>query len=264
MPALWPVALDPAGIAAARSGPGRLKTWSLIVTYFGDSVMPKGGMVSAAELGEVMSAIGIEPGAVRTALSRLAKEGWIARSRTGRASFYRLKPDHARAFEEAARKIYGNGQRAEGTPPPAWTLVRLDPANDAGAPVSAGLIQVSRGLYLSPLGPEALTCPADALVVTGTLESVPPWLQGIVAPAELGEAMRRLITIFAPVRNRIRDGARLESLDALAIRTLLIHEWRRIALKLPPPAPGLMPEDWPERECRELVGDLRRLLSPAP
>ena len=66
---------------------GRLRVWSLVITIFGDAIQPRGGRVSTARLQEILERMRIEPGALRTALSRLAKEGWVIREREGGAVF---------------------------------------------------------------------------------------------------------------------------------------------------------------------------------
>jgi phenylacetic acid degradation operon negative regulatory protein len=67
-----------------------LRAWSLIVTIYGDAVVPRGGSLWLGSLLDMMAAFGIGGGVVRTAMSRLAKDGWIERQRIGRQSYYRL------------------------------------------------------------------------------------------------------------------------------------------------------------------------------
>ena len=50
---------------------GRLRVWSLIITFFGDSILNKGGEVEASRIKALMRAMRIESGTLRTALSRL-------------------------------------------------------------------------------------------------------------------------------------------------------------------------------------------------
>jgi phenylacetic acid degradation operon negative regulatory protein len=78
-----------AHIARLHSG-GRLRVWSLLVTFFGDAVAPRGGRVALSVLQDAMALLNIEAGAVRTAMSRLAGDGWVEREREGRLSFYEL------------------------------------------------------------------------------------------------------------------------------------------------------------------------------
>ena len=66
------------------------RTGSIVITVFGDAIVPRGGAVWLGTLLEFFKAIDIYSGVVRTAMSRLAADGWPERTRLGRNSFYRL------------------------------------------------------------------------------------------------------------------------------------------------------------------------------
>jgi len=93
-------AADPATAAAAaaqlvaryrRQRP--LRGGSLIVTIFGDAIMPRGGAVTLGSLISLAAPFGLNERLVRTAAARLAKEGWLAGRRAGKRSEYHLSPD---------------------------------------------------------------------------------------------------------------------------------------------------------------------------
>ena len=105
---------------------GRLRVWSLVITVFGDLVQHRGGEVSTARLGVLMNRIGVEPGALRTALSRLSRDGWVTRERAGRTSLYRLSDRGLDRFAPATSMIYAPPRRE---PVAEWSVfVRLDGA----------------------------------------------------------------------------------------------------------------------------------------
>ncbi|MET0169130.1 MAG: phenylacetic acid degradation protein, partial [Aliihoeflea sp.] len=58
---------------------GRLRVGSLVVTMFGDAIAPRGGRVALGVLQDLMGRLRVEPGALRTAMSRLASDGWVIR-----------------------------------------------------------------------------------------------------------------------------------------------------------------------------------------
>ena len=58
-----------------------IKTWSLIVTLFGDL---NGQPVTGKQLGAILGRVGIKTEAMRVALHRLRKEGWIVSTKIGR------------------------------------------------------------------------------------------------------------------------------------------------------------------------------------
>src|SRR5882757_6867925 len=83
------------------------RTGSIVVTVFGDAIMPRGGSVWLGTLLEFFKTLDIDGGVVRTAMSRLAADGWIERNKVGRNSFYRLAQNGRQTFDIAAKHIYG-------------------------------------------------------------------------------------------------------------------------------------------------------------
>lgn len=254
------LSIDPAAIAAELGQPVRLKTWSLIVTIFGDAVLPHGGEISASALNDVTSMMGVNGGAVRTALSRLASDGIIDRKRDGRSSLYRLSPDREQEFLAAAARIYVNSGQPGHAQYGHSSGHFLVAARNGELPVD-GAIRLSREWWLvDTLAREDLS--ADHAVFEGGFSQLPDWMVRRVASPELAEAMRQLLTVFDPVLRDVGAKGVPEPLTALAIRCLLIHAWRRIALRLIILPEGFTPTDWPEAGCRELVAELYRKLQP--
>jgi len=98
---------------------GRVRVWSLVTTVFGDAVLHRGGRIYTSQLLELMARIRIEAGAVRTALSRLAADGWIVGERDGRKSRYRLTETARRETELASASIY----QGPSPDPEIWSMV---------------------------------------------------------------------------------------------------------------------------------------------
>src|ERR1700681_3106881 len=61
-----------------------LRGGSLIVTLFGDSIMPRGGAVALGSLIALAAPFGLNERLVRTADARLAKDGWLEGRRAGK------------------------------------------------------------------------------------------------------------------------------------------------------------------------------------
>src|SRR2546430_10507514 len=66
------------------------RSGSIVITVFGDAIVPRGGSVWLGTLLEFFKMLDIDSGVVRTAMSRLATHGWLERNKVGRNSFYRL------------------------------------------------------------------------------------------------------------------------------------------------------------------------------
>ena len=82
------------------------RTGSIVITVFGDAIVPRGGSVWLGTLLEFFESLDIESGVVRTAMSRLAADGWLTREKVGRNSFYRLADKGRQIFGAATRHIY--------------------------------------------------------------------------------------------------------------------------------------------------------------
>lgn len=196
---------------AALQAEGRPRVWSLVVTVLGDAAGPRGGRMPVARLQALLGLIGVENGALRTALSRLAADGWILREREGRGSTCRLSPRGLAETGPAARRIYA----ASAPDPAVWTL---------------GLGPVPEGAV--PLGPEGWIAP-------GRLAQGPVAVTGALAALDAGGRARACPPPVAAALGQVRAEAlaladaapRLAPDAAMAARTLLVHRWRRAVLK---------------------------------
>src|SRR3982074_1594410 len=82
------------------------RTGSTVFTVFGDAIVPRGGSVWLGTLLEFFKGLDIDSGVVRTAMSRLATDGWLERNKVGRNSFYRLDAKGRQTFHAATKQIY--------------------------------------------------------------------------------------------------------------------------------------------------------------
>ena len=102
-------------VLVARFGGQRpVRAGSLIVTLFGDAILPRGGAVSLGSLIKLAAPFGLNERLVRTAASRLVHDGWLAAHRSGKLSEYHLSAAGRDRFDEATQRIYG-------APSPAWS-----------------------------------------------------------------------------------------------------------------------------------------------
>ncbi len=234
--------------------------WSLIITIYGDAVLPRGGALWLGTLLEIMQAFGIGGGVVRTSMSRLASDGWLERRRVGRNSFYRLTPKGRAPFETATERIYF-------APPHAWDgrlriafLDEEERAQRRAALETAGFGQLAPGVLLGLDDPgeadgAVILTATDVPEAHGRSLAVAAW-----PLARMAEGYRRFIRVFGSAD--LDHGRGLSDLDSLLLRVLLIHEYRRIILHDPLLPRALLPGDWPGHEARALCAKLYRLLIP--
>ena len=245
----WP-ALD-AVLAALGAEPSR--TGSVIATVYGDAILPRGGSLALADLLTLMRRLGAGDGMVRTAVSRLAKDGVLQGRRAGRHSAYALTARAAAEFAAAVPRIYGRG-RLE------WDgrlhLAFPEPGADRSLLDAAGYALLAPGVLVSPWPPPDATPTLDAGGPADTLQHFAARAWPLVRLGELYGAFIDRFAALLPVPS-------LSPLDAVAARTVLIHGWRRIALRDPHLPPGLLPPRWPGRHARRLCIELYAALAPA-
>ncbi|MCY0095701.1 PaaX family transcriptional regulator C-terminal domain-containing protein [Hoeflea ulvae] len=245
----------------------RLSAWSLIITFLGDAIGPRGGEVSAGSLQSLMQRLGIGHGAVRTAISRLSADGWIERSREGRNSFYRLSPGVAETVLSAERRIYAASSLLPAETPRCLVIAAAPLSDDTRQAVeAAGALQLTPQLLLA-FAP-ATGLPSALRLPGATLADAPLLTPGAALRSQLSEARQAteinvLRKAYLPVRAALDRGSPAATGDAMALRCLMIHEWRRIALRVLAVPADLVPADDPEPETRALIAAIYALLLPA-
>lgn len=247
-------------LAALHAGPHR--TGSLVITLYGDAIAPRGGSLALASLLAIMAAVGIGEGVVRTAVSRLAAEGWLERRRIGRSGFYRLAARGAAAFAEATRRIYGPPRQPE---EPRLEMVVLGPesARDQAraALEAAGFGALAPGVFVAPAGTAVPPVAGALRLAAAPAPADAPVLAALAWPlAELAARYRHFLAVWAGA-----DAAPVpDPLTALVARMLLIHDYRRAVLRDPLLPSALVPADWPQPAARALCARVwRRLLAPS-
>ncbi len=229
---------------ARLHGNGRLRVWSLIITFFGDAVALRGGRVALSTLQDAMGLLNIEPGAVRTALSRLASEGWVEREREGRLSFYKLTDQGHAAFDEPTKRIYaGEGRDWDGE----WTVAVE--AQDTSTRLSEHGFTALGGKAWLRVGGDTGGLPDDLLVISGTGSDLPTPLLSLW---KLDDHAAHYTAFIADWQS-FGAAENLSPEDAMAARTLLLHDWRRIVLRDPGLPDVLLPADWVGHKARKLV-----------
>jgi len=246
-----------------------LRSGSLLITLFGDAIAPRGGAVTLGSLIRLAAPFGLTERLVRTSVARLAGDGWLIARRSGRRSEYRLTRGGAARFAEATRRIYAaNPHRWDGV----WTLVLLR----AGSARHMDEVRRElRWLGFGQLTPLLFAHPACPLrKARRWLRSVPGGRAALLLRSESGDLTgdrrlaargwdlgdlarryRRFLRTFAPLEAALAR-AQVPDEVAFVVRTLLIHEYRKIHLKDPLLPPALLPADWvgvaAYRLCRRL------------
>jgi phenylacetic acid degradation operon negative regulatory protein len=252
-----------------------LRGGSLIITVFGDALAPRGGAVTLGSLISLMAPFGLTERLVRTSVARLAADDWLAGRRVGRLSEYRLSPAGRQRFMEATRRIYA-GPATEWSG--RWTLVLMPGATAA---LRRQIRETLRWEGFGELEPGLLAHPTLTLAETrehlagAGLAEQPILLESRSAGAgadqrlvregwdlrELAGRYGRFMRHFEPVLPLVREP--LAPADAFLVRTLLIHEYRKIHLRDPLLPPSLLPADWPGSAAYEVCRTIYERVFPA-
>lgn len=244
---------------------------SVIVTILGDALLPVSKSAWLSQLFKLAMPFNFSSRLVRTSLFRLADEGWVTGERHGRQSRYALTPFAEREFADAAARIYSNDRPAlDGQ----WTLVLFD-----GTRMSLrerdrlarylgwhGFVALERGVLASPICgvetvrqilaeafPQVLSAVAkadfpdiDVLVQEGFFSSA-------FAFDDIEKAYRGLLDTYAEFDGEL---TKLSPMDAYCARTMLIHDLRRVTLRMPPLPGELLPTSWSGDEAYALAARL--------
>ncbi len=228
------------------------RTWSIVITVFGDAIVPRGSSVWLGTLLTLFEALGIGGGGVRTAMSRLTADGWLVRSRAGRNSFYRLDESHA-GFARATARIYG-------APPPGWDgrfRLALAGADHRAAFLAAGYGVAAPGLFVT--ADPALEPPiAGSIVLLATADDAA--VRRLTAQTWPLDRVAAAYAKFTEVFSPMAGWSGFDPLEALAARILLVHEYRRIVLQDPLLPAAILPPDWPGDAARRLCATLYPML----
>jgi phenylacetic acid degradation operon negative regulatory protein len=196
----------------------------------GEIAQPNGGEISMAALLEICTALDIEPQAVRTAMSRLSKDGLVVGKRVGRTAYYRFSVQGLIEYQVAESVIYAAPRKIDD-----WTF--------AFASDGRSVNEVQQQFEANPplvLGGRCYVWPTDVwaqisqngasdlMIFDARPRDMPTWARNTILPALNFETCRlisegcRTLTDFELTLNQ-----------AIFSRVLLIHFWRRLVLRYP-------------------------------
>jgi len=250
---------------------------TVVFSLYAQHVLPRGGNIWIGSLIQALGALGYNPGAVRTLVSRMKKRGYLQSRRCGRCSFYRLTgrgqqevcwggdrtfasqadewdgrwtvviysvPEEHRERRDALRywlTCWGFGALAPGT----WICPRRLSPEAAGKwqelDVQAYL-EVFRAKHLGPSEPDSLVAQA--------------WPQ---LPA-LEERYRAYVAEGNTILDCLEAGT-FKDEDCFVWQLQSLVEFVAITLEDPSLPPCLLPEDWPRPAAQRLFEELEQALA---
>lgn len=244
---------------------------SALFDIYGDHLLSRGEQAPVAGLVRLLAPLGISAPAVRTAVSRMARQGWLAPVRLPGGAGYRLTPRAVGRLREASDRIYRRS-----TPPwdGRWHVVVVERvAERAGrerlksALGYLGYACVDRSTWISPRPSVELDSllAAERIRAAGFRASYEGDARDLAAGAW---DLDGLATAYTEWLGRARELVRPGDWDlpdetVFAIRSVLVHEWRKFLFSDPGLPAELLPARWPGLDAAELFHSEADRLLPA-
>lgn len=255
-----------------------LRANSMIITVYGDSIAPHGGTVWLGSFIRLVEPLGLNPRMVRTSVFRLSRENWLVAEQIGRRSYYSLTPSGRRRFEHAYRRIY---QAPDKSWDGQWQIIFLGAADIASEQRESvrrdllwqGFGTLAPGVLAHPKADEesVLELLHDAGVYDKVVIMRAASIGGFVSrPLQelardcwnlqtLSEHYHDFLAHFRPVLKTLSSAKQLDPEQCFLVRTLMMHEYRRVLLRDPLLPDLLLPPAWPGEVARQICIDLYRI-----
>lgn len=244
---------------------------SALFDLYGDHLRARGGRAPVASLVRLLAPLQIQAPAVRTAVSRMVRQGWLQAVRLPEGRGYGLTARAERRLDEAAARIYRTRETGwDGR----WHLVVVGAQKERGARdrVRAamsylGYACLDGGTWVGPRrSPE----------VEAILEGEAASAQQFTARHDgdstaLAHRLWDLDALAAAYRRWLDDAEALVATvgpdpgdeQAFAVRSRLVHEWRKFLFRDPGLPGELLPAGWVGEKAAAFFDDEARRLLPA-
>jgi len=243
---------------------------SALFDVYGDHLRTRGSQAPVAGLVQLLEPVGIQPPAVRTAISRLVAQQWLEPVQLDAGRGYRATSRAIRWLDEAGARIY---RRVDQTWDGHWEIRLVDPPVDRAARnrLRADLTFIGYG----ELAPQVWVSPYERAELDEVLERAGATSRRVRAdtidPAPVDawdlDALAAAYHDFVDNADALLDHASRHDGDpdraAFAARFHLVHEWRKFLFTDPGLPEELLPTDWPGRTAAELFTGEAERLKPA-
>lgn len=257
-----------------------LQPKSLIMTIFGDSVVPRGGMIWLGSIVSLAAEFGLAEPLVRTSALRLVYDGWLVRQQSGKLSYYSMTESYAAADAAYQSQIYSPGAELRRN---GWTIFRM--FGDRLDRKAAYKLRKTLDRYgFGQLAPQVFIHPSIARSATRHIISSssnaaeagiaffshemgqnPSILRHLLSVAwdltEVREGYEDFIDCFQTLP-ALLDRREPSPAVAFALRTLMVHRFRRLALRDPRLPGAFFAKPWPGEQAFQLISNAYHRLLP--
>lgn len=237
-----------------------------VFDLYGDHLSRRDNWAPIAAVVRLLGAVELRPEAVRTAVSRLAREDWLAPVERDGLRGYTATPRARRRLADAWARIYRSDTRDwDGR----WDVLVLpdrigDRSRRTRLAESLGFLGYARlatDAWIAPRPAAGLEEATAALTVrrfTSTYEDDGRELA--CALWDLDGLARDYSAFVAWAQHLAADPAQLGSRAAFAVRTELVHEWRKFLFRDPGLPNEVLPAAWPGHAAAATFDDLSNAL----
>ena len=234
---------------------------SLVMTVMMDAVVPHGGAVTLGSLISIGALVGLSEQAIRSAVNRLTSEQWLERAVHGRKSIFRISDAGLLRSRMPKSRIYS---RQSGEWTGQWQIIiakNWQVGNETTVQKArdlqwAGFGRVSQNVFICPersgsiqrqIGSAVLTegmvsiiGRPDADVTTSVADLIEHCWDMTIVQTRYQQFMER----YSQLGALLRKSPAMRFNKAFALRTMLIHDFRRIRIIDPQLPPQLLPYGW--------------------
>ncbi|HET6627391.1 MAG TPA: PaaX family transcriptional regulator C-terminal domain-containing protein [Nocardioidaceae bacterium] len=241
---------------------------SALFDLYGDHLRPRGGKAPVAALVRILAPLDITAPAVRTAISRMVRQGWLAPVRLEGGRGYALTERATQRLDDAASRIYRTREPAWNG---AWDLLVLEPVahRSVRERVRSGLAflgyaPLTDSTWISPFrSPEVETLLAAEDAGAARFEANDDDPRGRAQQAWDLEAIGAAYESWHKDAQSLVNDPIDQDEQAFAVRSLLVHEWRKFLFTDPGLPAGLLPADWPGHAAARFFAEEAARLLPA-
>ena len=250
---------------------------SALFDLYGDHLRARGDRAPVAALVRLLASLGIAAPAVRTSVSRMVRQGWLEPVRLAGGRGYALSARARHRVDDAAARIYRTRDaRWDG----AWDLLVVDQPGPRSARerLRAGLAYLGYAPLSDSTWISAFpSAEVEDLLTTeqagwSRFRAVDEHAAGRAREAWDLESLAASYVAWRGFADRLLDDpdSRLAGISragederAFAVRSVLVHEWRKF-LFTDPGLPGqLLPADWAGDEAAAFFAREAARLMPA-
>ncbi len=258
-----------------------IRPQSMVFTLFGDYVRHRGGDAWVGTIIRVGAVFGLSEQAIRSALSRMARRGWLSVRRFRNRSYYCLTDRSIKILAEGDRRIFEYPREDwDGT---WWVLTYSIPerTRELRDRLRKELTWLGYGLlgsatWISPRNhADILERVVDELGVRGMVELFRGPHLGFSTTDELvdrcwdlrsiNQKYAEFIQVYKPkleeLQGRIARRETIPDEEAFRERFLIVHVYRKFPFIDPQLPDALLPEGWLGREAMAIFRSYRDILS---